>query len=641
MRKFLLGCTASALATATFADTSSLQTDGDGLLENMWVKAGVNATSGTFGSGGSTSPGLLFDPTGTGTFDVNYDYLTPGTPFDGQALKIDGTNYSNNNYYGAFIPASGALVDGANTLTWSGAVDGWSVENVFTLGDTLPYIDVSTKITAGADAATVSYGKYIDPDSQGMVGDSFATDNVLGYAGVPTNNLAFSEATVSRYALGVYSTDGNTTAGIEAWTEEADGYDGIPDVEKSRPAYLDEDGNELTYGNGDDTIGISWTWTGVTTGDILEAQYAYIFGPSAFDAMDDAVEGGAGGGTPGTLPEGWSLSDVGSATDGAASGATGAPAVTTETVVNPDLPVLTASITTHSSTVENGVQTIAREKTTTTTTPMMTNTYTGDTLTSSEAAPSVVTTEVTNPESFVARMDHGERLRTAINPQDLGIIEGFAYTQIRRGIGDGDTARSHAARWGWKMELPEGLTGVFGFNRVFTVADAGTMLTRHFGFGVEKDFATFSLSATGNIAHQSVSYSRVIGDFENQGTFTGRDNWLEVMATTELDNLSPYVKVVAGRQTQGAFSETGSVQSALDFEAFGNNYRYAEVGLSAALGDLATVNASFDTTRTRKFGVAGAWDLTDEMAIEAKFDRTMERDMPSLNEYYVGLSMNF
>ena len=81
MRKFLLGCAASALATASFADTSSLQGDGDGLLENIWVKAGVNATSGTFGSGGSTSPGLLFDPTGTGTFDPSFDYLTPGSPF--------------------------------------------------------------------------------------------------------------------------------------------------------------------------------------------------------------------------------------------------------------------------------------------------------------------------------------------------------------------------------------------------------------------------------------------------------------------------------------------------------------------------------------------------------------------------------
>ena len=47
-----------------------------GLLENEWIKAGVNKDRGTFGSGHLTSPGILFDPTGSGNFNTTYDYLS-------------------------------------------------------------------------------------------------------------------------------------------------------------------------------------------------------------------------------------------------------------------------------------------------------------------------------------------------------------------------------------------------------------------------------------------------------------------------------------------------------------------------------------------------------------------------------------
>ena len=91
MKKKLLATAvlAALLSTTALADTSSMNSSvtGMGILENEWVRAGVNGTTGTFGSGGGTSPGLLFDPTGTGTFDPSYDYLTPGSPFDGFSVK--------------------------------------------------------------------------------------------------------------------------------------------------------------------------------------------------------------------------------------------------------------------------------------------------------------------------------------------------------------------------------------------------------------------------------------------------------------------------------------------------------------------------------------------------------------------------
>ena len=346
-----------SLTMFVLADTSSVNsTTSNGVLQNDYVKAGVNKTTGTFGSGGNTAPGLQFDSTGTGTFNDSYDYLTPGSPFDGFSVKIDGTNYYNNNAGNtANIGATGDLVDGDNSLTWNGAWthagSSWGLENTYTLGTTSPFIDIRTRITVGSAASDVWFGRYIDPDARAAAGDSSATDNVLGYGSIPTNNVAFSEATVSRYALGLYSTDSNVDAGIANWTQEADGYTDskyyLPELDAdgnyqwTSPGCetlawgcpfvyaTDDDGNPIraNYGTGDDTIGLSWHWTDVDVGDILEASYAYIFGPSAFAAASDAVEGGAGGGAD--VTGGAGVTDVGSATDAAESGGSSTPPVYT------------------------------------------------------------------------------------------------------------------------------------------------------------------------------------------------------------------------------------------------------------------------------------------------------------------------
>ena len=53
-RAFFLSFVAVGLVnppTANAQDTSSLQGNGMGLLENEWIKAGVNKDRGTFGSG--------------------------------------------------------------------------------------------------------------------------------------------------------------------------------------------------------------------------------------------------------------------------------------------------------------------------------------------------------------------------------------------------------------------------------------------------------------------------------------------------------------------------------------------------------------------------------------------------------------
>jgi len=646
MKKKLLASAvlAALLSTTALADTSSMNTDltGMGILENEWVRAGVNGTTGTFGSGGNASPGLLFDPEGTGTFNSSYDYLTPGSPFDGFSVKVDGTNYTNNNSDGGSVAIANdgnGLTDGENSLSWTGGVSGvFNITNTYSLAPNTPYIDGSASITMLTDATTLSFGKFIDPDSQGMPGDSSATDNVLGYGVIPETNVAFSEATVSRYALGIYTTDTNVTAGINGWSTEADGYNGTNyykplldadgNIQWDNPTCtniswcgfekeLDADGNpiKLNYGTSDDTIGISWAWSNVSTGDILTASYAYIFGPSAFDAASDAVEGGAGGGDTTTTDSWGTVEDVGSATD-AASGATTEPepeaptvvSTTTETItstseaVSTTLPVLTASITHHTASETATVQTIDREKTTTVTTPVevtttsfdrTTTTYSDDSetvvdgeSTSTVAIRNDVETTVTDPGSFTGRIDQaataqdvvGSTLRTLDFNNIQGIRSNSKYD-------NGMSGSTTGAVVGGSKELENGVTISGGFTRL------GTALT---GNGDSVDAETTAIAA--GISHSNgisievrramtdYTMSRTIGDFTNTGSTSGTDTSARIMFSPETGKVQPVIGYTRGLRTMDGYTEAGSIQSARTVADTDKMYGYGTVGLRGDLG---------------------------------------------------------
>jgi hypothetical protein len=633
MNKFLISSLAAVfLVTTAMADTSSINgTSNMGVLENNWVKAGVNKNSGTFGSGGGTSPGLLFDPTGTGTFNAGFDYLTPGSPFDGFALKVDGVNATNNNTGTAsFVDADG-LTDGNNTLTWSGdnafGSTTWNVTNTFTLGTTASFVDVTTSITAGSNAADVWFGKFIDPDSQGMAGDSSSTDNVLGYSGIPSTNVAFSEATVSRYALGLYSTDTNVAAGINSWDSNAD-------------SYINADascGTGVLYCNADDTIGLSWHWVSVSAGDILTASYAYIFGPSAFDAADSAITDGAGGGTPGVLPTGWTLTDVGSATDAAAGGGATTPTITsttTATISNTTeapsvtLPVLTASITHHDSSVASGVQTIARETTTTTTTPInvtttsfvrTTDTYSDSSVVVTNGTPSStvvvrndVTSAITYPVSFIGRMDQVNAMLDLSLAHNLSFGQGVNAGIINGSTDTGYTADTQYLSLGGNVTTDNGLVLGGGFVNMSSDLSGnnstGTSSTTKFGITVGKEMETFTITGAVNTASTDLEYSRTIGTFSAQGATSASDKWASVELRPNTDVVHPILGYTFGTKSTDGYAERGSVQAILLNNGFDGTYSYATFGAGVDMG-LVNLNAVYNTDGSTKLGVSVNKDI--------------------------------
>ena len=576
---------AALLSTTALADTSSMNSSvtGMGILENDYVRAGVNGTSGTFGSGGGTRPGLQYDSTGTGTFPGDSeqgDYLTPGSPFDGFAISIDSTNSKNNNSgSNAWTDADG-LTDGDGTLTWTGtnsAHSGWEIENTYSLGATSEYIDITTGITVGSDTTDLYFGRYIDPDAMPEAGDTSATDNVLGYGVIPDSNVAFSEATTSRYALGLYSTDSNVDAGISSgWSTSADAYTGSP--------YTDSDGNSVNYGTGDHTIGLSWHWTSVSVGDILTASYAYIFGPSAFDAADTAITDGAGGGDTTTTDSWGTLEDVGSATD-AASGASEPVITYSDPVVDTDLPVLTQSQTTHDASETATVQTIDRETTTIITTPMEIITYTDDVETARTPTDSVAVTTVTDPGSFTGRVDQLATAQNVVGSTlrnlEFDAIEGIRMTSDAKNGMSGNTSGIVV---GGSKELDNGVTIMGGFTRLGTgltgnddSVDADTTVL---ATGVENNGVRLELRR----ANTDYTVSRTIGDFANTSATSGTDTSARVMYSPETSKVNPVIGYTRGKRTMDGYAEAGSVQSARTVDSTSEMYGYGTVGLRGDLG---------------------------------------------------------
>ena len=643
MKKTILASLlAVALSTSAFA--------GNEIIQNEYIKAGVNETTGTLGSGGNTNPGIQYDNTGTGTFNSAYDYLTPGSPYEGWAVRIDNTDgtkfklYGNNN--AGFQSDGNTAVTGAwvgtptaASAVWAGTATEFGIRHTYSLPSAQRYLDITTRIEATAAMPHMYFGRYIDPDAVAAPGDSSATDNVRGYGIIPKSNVVFSEATVSRYALGLYSAQvGTVNTSIQGWTSDPKNY------------YLNTDGR-ADVSTGDDTIGIAFYAANVAVGDILTYNYAYIFGPSAFTAADYAITGGAGGGTAGTSSFG-TLVDVGSATDAGSGTTTTPPAAPTivssstatitvsdTTAVSTTLPVITASLAHHDASEGSGKQTIARETTTNVTTPYTrsvvtlvrtTNTWSDGTTTTADSATTTdntlvndVQTSVAN-DSFSGRIDQMSYLNNLNKQLDRGLnMDAFrtdGYTDQERKItmyvnasgarsnmGDGYNAKSQIYGLGVEKDIKPNWRLGAQYNRVNTTMDGTDSKTAQ-----DKDhIGLFSVYTADNdvkivnnlgYANNTVKGNRTIENvFNNSHAAKGENVWLNNrIYAPETKGFRPYAGVTIGRSTVGGYTEAGDIQSARTVAKTTDNYTFGEAGVRyekaidklRLIGDIGTTTDS-------------------------------------------------
>jgi hypothetical protein len=247
------------------------------VIQDGYVQAGVS-DGGTLGSNGNTSPGILFDKTGSGSYGIN-DFLTPGTPFEGFYVTTAtgaGNGAANNNGPFGFGSASPMALS-TTSATWSGSNGAFSITNTYTLttlgGQSVIAINsvltnISNDIFSG-----VHFLRTLDPDPDVNAYGSYFTNNV-----VLSDNQACGTGPNTGQTICIYSFDtGVHKAGVSAsWSTNPDTYlAGIND------------------GNGDYAIGLGFNLGDIAAGQSVTLNYGYSLG-----ATREAASGGGG-----TVPE--------------------------------------------------------------------------------------------------------------------------------------------------------------------------------------------------------------------------------------------------------------------------------------------------------------------------------------------------
>lgn len=262
------------------------------VLDGNFIKVGIG-TAGTLGVGGSTSPGLIHDPSGTGTFDPNTDYITPGTPHESFALVSDqsGFQVNDNSVSGRAFTGSGpTLLTGAaangfdNAATWTGSNRYASITNSYFFNDGDERILVTTTITALTNLTNVAFGRSVDPDSGG-----FNSINQRGNTLFGVDDFVGSASATNGRTLALVNLNGSTLVHTTQINSDCCSAINPNDV-------LAHTGGDLgTAATGDYGINLAYRIGSLAAGNSVTLNYAYAVGTRI------AVVGG--GSTPGAVPE--------------------------------------------------------------------------------------------------------------------------------------------------------------------------------------------------------------------------------------------------------------------------------------------------------------------------------------------------
>lgn len=617
------------LALSLFvAGSATAQTTGSIFaLTGDYIKIGVS-DFGTIGSKGNTSPGIMYDNTGTRTFNPSYDYLTPGSPFEGFTVKFTNAassvvSVTNNNSGGG--PLTGVLTNYSgvayagetydNRAVWiSTNNSNFDLTNDVRFNNAQKYVDISTALTAKVAMTNLYFARFIDPDARAAAGDSSATTNTLGFSPIPASNVVFSEALASKYALGLYSAaTSNVGTGISSgWSTDPITY------------YSGTNG-----GNGDYTIGIAFKVPSLAIGDLATFRYAYIFGPSTLTAGAYAVSSGAAGGTAGVVPGCTTGCDMPGVTPPTAPAPTPTPAPAPAPAPEPDPgpPPAPPAPTVVSSEIDYvysrmsifnrmpaekvlGIRNTISESSL----PVYTSTWSDGARTVSYGAP-VNAETVADYSTRIDQYQYMDKANQRFNLQlDSNVLDRFKATK------DGLYSRATLGKddFGYSYIIADG-------QRTNTNADGYYMSAQRFGIGHEKRVSPnwvvggqfnnitaylYGDQASGSLQKNSVAaYSLYnfqgwllksdlgisINDFKNAHTLndiaelgplsaggktTGRDIWLSNrIYTPSLSGFRPYAGIRVENNQRGSVDETGSALIAMNYDAYSQTRTFGDLGV--------------------------------------------------------------
>ena len=241
------------------------------IMESGYVKAGVSE-DGTFGVGGSTSPGILYDENGTGNYGVD-DYLTPGTPFEFFSLKVDGVLYTNGNSKSLPDMNTSISGDAHNVTVVSYTPDNaLKITQTYTLeeGSKLIVIDAEIENISASDFSSILFSRGLDPDVDVVTFGSYDTNNTRGLdrsaidlPNIPANSIILAEGVHTKKVISLFyrgTLEHNTTT-MSPWPTD--------------PTIILQ-GSGDTFG--DHSINVAMNIGSIAAGDIVSFRYAYGLG---------------------------------------------------------------------------------------------------------------------------------------------------------------------------------------------------------------------------------------------------------------------------------------------------------------------------------------------------------------------------
>ena len=264
------------------------------VLTGNHVKVGIS-DSGTFGSNGNADPAFVHDPSGTGSFDPNFDYIAPGSPHDGFSLISDQFGFSSNDnqsFGGDFGFTSPTLLVGAaangyaNAASWTGTNGLASITNSYFFNPNDQRVLVTTTITALADLTNLAFARSVDPDSDSRSFGTATTNNQRGNSLFGIDDFVGSAGFVSGLTLALVTVD---AAGFDHTTQinfsccsNINPYDVLGHV----------GGDAGLSSTGDHGLNLAYDLGTLLDGSSVTLTYAYAVG----DKIDDV-------GNPGGVPE--------------------------------------------------------------------------------------------------------------------------------------------------------------------------------------------------------------------------------------------------------------------------------------------------------------------------------------------------
>ncbi|MBN2136289.1 MAG: autotransporter outer membrane beta-barrel domain-containing protein [Sedimentisphaerales bacterium] len=196
--------------------------------------------NGTLGAGSGTSPGILHAPAGDGVFDTDYDYLTPGSPWEVFSVRSTETgllfNNNTNPSGGSFSAVSLAEVASSgydHYVKWEGTSTHLGVTHEYYFNDNQERINIKTTLTALSDLTNVSFLRALDPDQDSFSYSTSTTENARGLDGntdgdyddagdIKQEDWVHAVGQNSGYAIGLYTDSSQThnTAISPGWSND-------------------------------------------------------------------------------------------------------------------------------------------------------------------------------------------------------------------------------------------------------------------------------------------------------------------------------------------------------------------------------------------------------------------------------------